>query len=84
MTAHLPAMSEFRPITTVADLLLQNQEEISAGYLAGLDGAREPGSDKSRSYWHGWRNGMVESGRRPIDAAQRELQSAIHARRMAH
>lgn len=69
-------MSEFRPITTLADLALQDDGEVMAGYVAGLHGAPEPGSDRSRAYWHGWKNGMVDAGRQPIDDAQRELARA--------
>jgi hypothetical protein len=51
-----------------------------AGYRAGLDGTSEPGSDKSRSYWHGWRNGMMDSGRATIDDAQAKLAREIVGR----
>lgn len=84
MTAHLPAMSEFRPITNPADLDLQDPDEITAGYLAGLNGAPEPGSDRSRAFWHGWRNGRMDGGFAPPDAAQIELARAVMARRRMH
>jgi ribosome modulation factor len=66
-------MSEFQPVETKADLERLDDDEILAGYLAGLSGESEPGSDKSRAYWHGWRNGMVDSGRAQIDCAQVRL-----------
>ena len=55
-------MSEFKPGRTVADLNLLDDDEIVAGYRDGLSGAPMPGSDKSRSYWHGWRNAQVDRG----------------------
>ncbi len=61
---------EFNPVSTKADLDQLDDDEIVAGYMAGLGGADPPGSDKSRSYWHGWRNGMVDSRRVQIDSAQ--------------
>jgi ribosome modulation factor len=66
-------MSEFQPVTTAADLDLLDSDDIVSGYRSGLRGASEPGSDKSRSYWHGWRNGMVDSGRMEMDPAMWQL-----------
>lgn len=63
-------MSEYQPVTSKAELEQLDDEDVVAGYMAGRDGASEPGSDRSRSYWHGWRNGMVDSGRAQIDDAQ--------------
>lgn len=66
-------MSEFAPIETRAVLELQGKGEILAGYQAGFRGDPEPGSSKSRGYWHGWRNGMTDSGRMSKDDAQAAL-----------
>lgn len=66
-------MSEFQPVETVADLNNLDEEEIIAGYRAGLDCADEPGSDKSRGYWHGWRNAQSDRGRVPPDIHQQRL-----------
>ena len=55
-----------------------------AGYLAGLHGAPEPGSDKSKSYWHGWRNGMMDTGRLPHDEAARNLAAEVVRWHRAH
>lgn len=66
-------MSEFQPITSIEDLALQPDMEMQLGYLAGLNKEPEPGSDKSRAYWHGWRNGMVDGGHAEIDDAQQRL-----------
>lgn len=66
-------MSEFTKVRTRGDLDALDSNEILAGYLDGFVGTPEPGSDKSRSYWHGWRNGMVDGGYREIDSAQVQL-----------
>lgn len=66
-------MSEFSPVSTKADLELLDDDDILAGYQAGLRGDDEPGSAHSRSYWHGWRNGMVDSKRASIDDHQTKL-----------
>ena len=77
-------MSEFRPVETVEDLNSLNDDEIVAGYRSGMHGDPEPGSDKSRSFWHGWRNGEVDSKRKEIDGHQMRLAEAIYgpSRRM--
>lgn len=66
-------MSEFLPVRTAADLATLDDDEIVEGYRDGLRGEPEPGNNRSRSYWHGWRNGMVDSGRRRSDEHQRAL-----------
>lgn len=67
-------MSEFKPIKTLDDLNNQDEDEMLEGYLSALRGNHdEPGSDKSRSFWHGWRNGMVDNGMMKNDDAQKEL-----------
>lgn len=73
-------MSEFQPVATKAELDMLDDGEMVAGYRAGFGGESEPGSDKSRSYWHGWRNGMVDSGRTRIDTAQAMLAREIVGR----
>lgn len=67
-------MSEFAPIATVADMAVQDSDDVLAGYRAGLAGDPEPlASVFSRAYWHGWRNGRVDGGHATPDAAQAAL-----------
>lgn len=48
-----------RPVATRADLETLDSGDIVEGYLDGLN--NEPcGDNRSRSFWHGWRNGMVD------------------------
>lgn len=77
-------MSEFAPVSTMADLDLLDQDEIVAGYLAGLSDPTEPGSDKSRSYWHGWRNAQSDRYRVPPDIHQQQLAAEIVRKWRAH
>lgn len=77
-------MAEYAPITTAAELDLTDSDDVIAGYYAGRDGAREPGSDKSKSYWHGWRNGMMDTSRMPQDDASRALAGSFVRTRRAH
>lgn len=75
-------MSEFRPITTLPDLLMQDEEEMTSGYWAGRAGAPEPGNLYSRAFWHGWRNGAADAGLREMDADQVCLRALYVARVM--
>ena len=77
-------MSEYQPLSSVRELDVLDDDDCVAGYLAGLDGAPEPGSDKSKSYWHGWRNGMMDTGRLPHDEAARNLAAEVVRRQRAH
>jgi hypothetical protein len=73
-------MAEFKPVCTVKDLESLDDDEIFAGFRAGLQGAPEPHDSHTRSYWHGWRNGAVEGGFMRTDDAQRALTADIQRR----
>lgn len=60
------------PVSNMATLEALNSDEIQEGYRDGFDG--EPcGDNRSRSYWHGWRNGMMDKGRIKSDWASQAL-----------
>lgn len=61
------------PITTLGQLAALEHDEMLAGYHDGLAGVPEPGGNRSDAYWHGWRNGRVDGGHDPKDAAQAAL-----------
>lgn len=67
------------PVTTIADLDSLDDAEIIEGYRDGRAGEPEPKGNRSRSYWHGWRNGAVDGGHREKDAAQAELARVVVA-----
>lgn len=77
-------MSEFTPVSTKADLDTLDEAEMVAGYCAGLDGWLEPGSDKSRSFWHGWRNGRVDRGLAAPDVHQQRLVHEMYPSKAGH
>jgi len=77
-------MGEYQPLSTISELAVLDGDDCVAGYCAGLDGAPEPGSDRSKSYWHGWRNGMMDSGRMPHDEASRKLAAEFVRKLRAH
>lgn len=72
-------MAEFHSVQTVADFKALDDEDVLEGYLDGFHATGTPDSSRSRSYWHGWRNGMIESDRMPADGAYRQLASAFEA-----
>ena len=70
-------MVEFRPVSDLDDFRRLDDGEILEGYFDGFHGGSMPGSDRSRAYWHGWRNGRVDAGVVEPDAAQVALASAL-------
>jgi hypothetical protein len=67
-------------IDTLAKVEAMPDDEILAGYRSGLDGDDEPGGNHSDAFWHGWRNGASDRGRREIDADQRQIAREFVAR----
>lgn len=60
------------PITKLQELATLNDSEVIEGYHDGLEGF-PCGENRSRSYWHGWRNGVVDGGYAQPDYAQTAL-----------
>ncbi len=63
---------KFVPVRTAKELATLNGDEIEKGYFAGRDGQALTWSE-SRSYIHGWRNGVADAGVVQPDEAQIEL-----------
>lgn len=72
-------MNEFHPVNTVTEFKTLDDGEVLEGYLDGFHAAGTPDSTRSRSYWHGWRNGMIESRRMLPDTAYLRLAAAFEA-----
>lgn len=62
------------PVLTVMDLARLNDDEMAEGYWGGYGGL-PCGGNRSRSYWHGWRQGARDGKHRDIngDHWDREL-----------
>lgn len=67
----------FQPVETVVDFRTLDEGDILCGYVDGLGGTRCSPSDVSRSYWHGWRNGLVDGGFVEPDISHRRLADAF-------
>ena len=63
----------FRPVETAADLATLDEDEIIAGYTEYQKGDPEPGPNRGRAYWHGWRNAARDHGQIAGDEAMRKL-----------
>lgn len=61
------------PVRTAVDLNTLDPAELLEGFLDGMSDAPEPGDNRSRAYWHGWRVGMMDKGRIEIDPDHRAL-----------
>lgn len=66
-----------KAVTTRAELDALNQDEIVAGYLAGL-GNMPDHTKRDQGYWHGYMNGLVDQGLMPISTEQQQLARAIY------
>ncbi len=71
------SLVNYRPVRTLADFRTLDDGEVLEGYLDGFQGEPAPDCTCSRSYWHGWRNGMVDSGRCLPDQAYLMLARAF-------
>lgn len=63
---------ERRPVATMLDLSTLDEAEIVEGYRDGFAGW-DCGNNRSRSYWHGWRNAQSDRGKTKPDDAQANL-----------
>ena len=64
---------KFAPVRTKADLDNLSETDIIEGYLSAERGDPEPGENRGRAFWHGWRNRMMDIGVLPQDDASRQL-----------
>ncbi len=63
----------FEPVRTVADLDTLDEAQIVEGYMSANRGDPEPGPNRGRSFWRGWRNKMMDLGELPKDDAAGSL-----------
>lgn len=61
-----------RPVWLATDLDTLDEADILEGYKDGLEDFPCSGN-RSRAYWHGWQNGMVDKGRMKSTPAMRFL-----------
>ena len=73
----------YEPVTTLEDLATLNEAELVAGYWSGREDEPNPGTSRSRSFWHGWCSGMVYSGHMPVTPGQEALALAVQNRRVS-
>lgn len=66
-------MSEFAPVSELADVWMLDEHEVALGYRCGLANNPAPGSWASRAFWHGWRSGRVDGGHAESDPVQEVL-----------
>lgn len=68
------------PVRELGEFDLLDREEMAEGYRDGRSGEFAPGDNRSRSYWHGWRNGQVDGGHAKPSADQSTLAAKFYAR----
>ena len=70
----------FQPVATLEELDTLDPCEMIKGYQSGLRHEPEPNESKGKSFWHGWRNGMMDRGYMKSDIASESLARLIVAR----
>ena len=70
----------FEPVRTLADLETLCESEVVEGYVKTERGDPEPGENRGRAFWHGWRNRMMDLNGLPHDDASRQLVAEYVAR----
>ena len=70
----------FAPPKTIAELDELDAAEIVEGYTSAERGDPEPGENRGRAFWFGWRNRMMDLHVIPIDAAHMALTKEVIAR----
>lgn len=63
----------FAKVETLADLDSLDHDEIVDGHLSAERGDPEPGENRGRAFWHGWRTRMMDLGAIEIDAEHHAL-----------
>lgn len=76
-------MPNYPPVATQDDLATLDEAEIVQGYLDFRRGDPEPGANRGRSYWHGWRNAAIDHGQIKKDDAAAALAHDVAPRRRA-
>lgn len=70
----------FEPVRTLADLDSLDLDEIVAGYQSADRDDPEPGANRGRAFWHGWRCRMMDHGKIPVDEGHALLTVQLVAR----
>lgn len=71
-------MISFEPVRTLEDLNSLDAMEILEGYRSYEAGDPEPGPNRGRAFWHGWRNARADKTGE-TDEAQKALAAAYGA-----
>ena len=66
-------MSAFTPVSTLEELDALDDADILEGYRSAERGDPEPGENRGKAFWHGWRSRMMDLGEIPIDAVHHKL-----------
>jgi hypothetical protein len=72
---------KFAPVRTAADLATLDHSAVIEGYTTTQRGDPEPGENRGRAFWHGWRNRMIDYGEIPGDDASHQLAREVVGRK---
>ena len=69
------------PVVTAEEVMAFDSAEVVEGYNDGSANEPEPSGNRSKAYWHGWRNGMVDGRHMKGDAAMNQLIRDMRAKK---
>ena len=67
-------------VSTLAEFDALDPDEVLDGHQAARRGDPEPGSNRSRAYWHGWCVHMMAIGAIPVPPEHLALAEAVRLR----
>lgn len=73
----------FEPVKTLSDLDTLSEADMVEGYTSAERGDPEPGDNRGRAFWHGWRCRMMDFGQIKPDPDHHQLACAWVARERA-
>jgi hypothetical protein len=63
----------FEPVSTLEELDSLDDADMCEGYRSAERGDPEPGENRGKSFWHGWRCRMMDFNEIPIDPVHYKL-----------
>lgn len=63
----------FAPVATLEELDALEEAAVCEGYRSAERGDPEPGPNRGRAFWHGWRCRMFDLGEMQPDKTHRNL-----------
>lgn len=68
--------TNFKPVITLEELDTLIEADLIDGFMSAERGDPEPGENRGKSFWHGWRSRMMDLGEIQSSPEHRALTEA--------